>query len=370
MKKKLTVEGFLIRYFNFLPISTANCSMTVSTPAEDVCKHEGEEDLKTQFLEKVAVLLYVFTFVISPLVCIAVAVFVAFTPILWCVAFPYLVWFAYDFHVPRRGSRSSAIFRNYWLWKYLAGYFPMKLVKTADLPADRNYIIGVHPHGIIGFATFVTFVTEGTNFSQLFPGITRFPITLPMQFWFPIRREVLTLTGTISSDKEAIEYVLDRPGKGYAVAIVPGGAAEALDSHPDTYDLTLKNRKGFVRLAIKHGANLVPSYHFGENKIYSQVPNPPGSRLRKFQEQLKKWTGATIPIFYGRGVVSNIIGLMPYRKEIVTVVGAPVRVKENAHPSEEEVDEVHAEYCRQLTNLFDEHKTKHGISEETKLEFV
>uniref|UniRef100_A0A915E7Y9 diacylglycerol O-acyltransferase n=1 Tax=Ditylenchus dipsaci TaxID=166011 RepID=A0A915E7Y9_9BILA len=147
---------------------------TTTIKADDISIQEGEEDLKTQFLEK------------------------------WAVMF-------------------------YWLWKYLASYFPMKLVKTADLPADRNYIIGVHPHGIIGFATFVTFVT----------------VTLPMQFWFPIRREVLTLTGTISS-------------KGYAVAIVPGGAAEALDSHPDSYALTLKNRKGFVRLAIKHGANLVP----------------------------------------------------------------------------------------------------------------
>jgi len=116
----------------------------------------------------------------------------------------------------------------------------------------------------MGFATYVTFCTEGTGFSKLFPGLRRFPVTLPMQFWFPIRREFLELSGTISSDREAIEYVLERPPRGYTVGVVPGGAAESLDSHPDIYALTLKNRKGFVRLAIKHGANLVPLYHFGE----------------------------------------------------------------------------------------------------------
>uniref|UniRef100_A0A915E696 diacylglycerol O-acyltransferase n=1 Tax=Ditylenchus dipsaci TaxID=166011 RepID=A0A915E696_9BILA len=77
-----------------------------------------------------------------------------------------------------------------------------------------------------------------------------------------------------------------------------------------------------------------------------------------------------MPIFYGRGVVSNIVGLMPYRKEIVTVVGAPIKVTENANPSEEEVDKVHSEYCKQLANLFNQHKTKYGISEDIELEFV
>ncbi|KAI1699608.1 diacylglycerol acyltransferase domain-containing protein [Ditylenchus destructor] len=345
--------------------------MTVTVAPDDKSmKDDSEEDIKTQFLEKLAAGLYVFAFVIAPFVSMTICIIVFMTPLLWTIGIPYLIWYAYDFHAPRRGSRPWRAFTSFWLWRYLACYFPMRLVKTAELPPNKNYVIGVHPHGIIGFATFVTFCTEGTHFSRLFPGLRRFPVTLPMQFWFPLRREFLTLTGTISSDVEAIEYVLDRPPKGYVVAIVPGGAAEALDSHPDTYDLTLKNRRGFIRLAIKHGADLVPLYHFGENKIYSQLPNPHGSRLRTFQMAVKRWTGATVPIFYGRGILSNIIGLMPYRKPITTVVGAPIPVKCNPNPSEEECDELHAEYCRRLVALFDEHKTKYGIDKDIQLRIV
>lgn len=50
-----------------------------------------------------------------------------------------------------------------------------------------------------------------------------------------------------------------------------GGAEEALNSRPDNYDLKLATRKGFVKLAIKHGAWLVPMYNFGETSAYDQV---------------------------------------------------------------------------------------------------
>ena len=51
-----------------------------------------------------------------------------------------------------------------------------------------------------------------------------------------------------------------------------------------TYDLTLERRTGFVRLAIKHGASLVPIVSFGENDIFKQAKNEQGSRLRRCQE--------------------------------------------------------------------------------------
>lgn len=37
------------------------------------------------------------------------------------------------------------------------------------------------------------------------------------------------------------------------LAIIVGGAQEALDARPGSYTLLLKNRKGFVRVAIEHG---------------------------------------------------------------------------------------------------------------------
>ena len=53
----------------------------------------------------------------------------------------------------------------------------------------------------------------------------------------------MILPGIISCSPESIEYVLSQPDKGNAVGIVPGGAAEALESIPGKHRLILTHRK-------------------------------------------------------------------------------------------------------------------------------
>ena len=53
--------------------------------------------------------------------------------------------------------------------------------------------------------------------------------------------------------KESIKWILTKKGTGNAAIVVVGGAEEALEAHPGSYNITLKKRKGFVKLAIKTG---------------------------------------------------------------------------------------------------------------------
>ena len=53
--------------------------------------------------------------------------------------------------------------------------------------------------------------------------------------------------------RQSIEWLTTKQGKGNAAIIVVGGAEEALEARPGEYKLTLKRRKGFVRIAIKTG---------------------------------------------------------------------------------------------------------------------
>lgn len=57
---------------------------------------------------------------------------------------------------------------------------------------------------------------------------------------------------------------------GRAITIVVGGARESLDAQPHSLRLVLKRRKGFVKLAIRTGADLVPVLAFGGTPL----PNP------------------------------------------------------------------------------------------------
>ena len=133
---------------------------------------------------------------------------------------------------------------------------------------------------------------------------------------------------------------------GACVAIVVGGAAEALDARPGWATLTLARRKGFVKMALKTGASLVPVFAFGENDIFDQVANPTGGGVRRFQLWCKHLIGVTPPLLYGRNLSGGIWrrmtggkhGVMPKRESIEVVVGAPIRVPKIADPTNAQID--------------------------------
>lgn len=65
---------------------------------------------------------------------------------------------------------------------------------------------------------------------------------------------------------------------------------------------------------------LVPVFGFGENDLYKQVPNQPGSWLRRFQTLATKLLTFSLPAFYGRGIFNYSFGFLPFRHP-VNVVG-------------------------------------------------
>uniref|UniRef100_A0A8R1HT12 Acyltransferase n=1 Tax=Caenorhabditis japonica TaxID=281687 RepID=A0A8R1HT12_CAEJA len=249
-------------------------------------------------------------------------------------------------------------FRSFVAEKY-AEYFPAKSIKTAELPPEDNYLLVCHPHGIIPMGIWASFALNGTGIFEKFPGISFKLATLGSNFKIPMRREICLLHGCIDCSKESLEHLLNKEkSTGNAVVLSVGGAAEALDAHPGTHNLTLKSRKGFVKEALVTGASIVPVYSFGENDVFTQVSNKEGSYLRKIQELIKSLTGVAIPLFNGRGLFQHNFGIFPRRRPITTVVGAPIKLEKTENPSREEVEKWHNVYCEKLTELFEAHKVE------------
>ncbi len=142
------------------------------------------------------------------------------------------------------------------LWRAYASYFPINLVKVVDLDPRHNYIIECHPHGMLSSGICGNFASEATNVSKTFPGITFSVATLPCQFKWPFYRDLVMACGMVSSSKKSIDYVLNsRPAGGNAAVIIVGGAREMFQMHPESKNINviLKNRKGFIRMALKNG---------------------------------------------------------------------------------------------------------------------
>ncbi|KAL8191274.1 UNVERIFIED_CONTAM: Diacylglycerol O-acyltransferase 2 [Gekko kuhli] len=287
----------------------------------------------------------------------------------WVITAVYCAWLAFDWNTPMKGGRRSHWVRNWSVWWYFRDYFPIRLFKTHNLLTTRNYILGYHPHGIFGLSAFCHFGTEATGVSQKFPGIKPYLATLAGNFRFPILRDYLMSGGICPVNRDSIDYILSKNGTGNAVVIVVGGAAESLHSAPGKNSVMLKNRKGFVRLALRHGADLVPVYSFGENEIYNQVIFEESSWGRWAQKMFQKYIGFAPCCFLGRSIFSpNTWGWLPFSKPINTVVGEPITIPKIESPSQTEVDFYHSLYTSSLRKLFDKHKTKFGLLETDVLE--
>ena len=274
------------------------------------------------------------------------------------------------------GARSP-ILRNLSLWRHFCNYFPLALERTAELPPDRKYVFGYHPHGIMSFGAIGNFCTNGNEFSKLFPGLDLRLLTLPLNFFTPFVRELLLHLGLCSASRAACHRLLQR-GSGSAIMLVIGGAEESLNAQPGTNDLVLDDRLGFIRVALINRASMVPVFAFGENDIFETLRDKDDTGwLRRVQLWLLAKLTFAIPIFHGRGLFNLDFGLMPFRRPIVTVVGEPLEPAteaelpdENAtddylrnHPAGQEiVERYHQKYKTKLVALYDAHKNRLALS--------
>uniref|UniRef100_A0A8R1Y1M8 Acyltransferase n=1 Tax=Onchocerca volvulus TaxID=6282 RepID=A0A8R1Y1M8_ONCVO len=342
----------------FIKILIYNISVSMDMKSFNVWLHNIAE----KCLENIMICYYLLFVFLLPLIIPFLFIYMIVTS-WWPIVLLYLTWFIYDYKSPKRGGYPSTWIRTRPIHKYFARYFPIHLHITTPLISGKNYLIGSHPHGIISMNTFANFTTNATGMLEKHPGMNVRVCTLTPQFWPPLRREWGMLYGLIDCSKESLHYVLNTKNSiNNIVVLIVGGAEEALDAHPGSHILTLSKRKGFIKIAIETGAQLVPMYCFGENELFEQVSNPDGSYLRRLQSKLKKITKISFPICHGCGLFSNF-GLKPLN----TVIGAPIPVIKKENPTKEEIDRLHELYINALTELFETYKIKFGVPKNASL---
>lgn len=320
-------------------------------------------------------------------------------PLLWIFSIPYTIFYILD-TAHDDGNvmlRISPWLRSLPIWKRYCEYFPITLVKTADLeptftprrkseeqtsslssggrwffqkwsnPKDTlqrtgpRYIFGYHPHGVGCLGAFGVFSTEGCGWSKLFSGIPVSLLTIVTQFQVPIYRDYLMALGVSAVSRRNALKTLENDN---SICIVVGGARESLLKGENTVDLVLNRRKGFIKLAVEAGnVCLVPTFAFGETNCYNVVHTRNDSISKKFQVWLKNNMGFTIPLFYARGMFNYDFGFLPYRTPVTVVVGRPIYVeKRRNEPTDEELDYYHDLYVKELKRIFYDNRDQCGFS--------
>ncbi|XP_075919833.1 uncharacterized protein LOC142922788 isoform X2 [Petromyzon marinus] len=166
------------------------CLRISTSPGVCLRRVAMETHLRTLVMVK-----WLMSFVALGMMCQLLLLYTLLWTRLWPLALLYYTWWFTDINTPYTGGRRSQWVRSWAIWNYLRDYFPVKLVKTCDLPSDVNLVLALHPHGVLSVGAFLNFATEATDFSRRFPGLTPHLATLPINFRMPLYRDYIMAGG-------------------------------------------------------------------------------------------------------------------------------------------------------------------------------
>jgi 1-acyl-sn-glycerol-3-phosphate acyltransferase len=134
--------------------------------------------------------------------------------------------------------------------------------------------------------------------------------------------------------------------KGEHQALIPGGFEEATITSGSTQDrVYIKKRAGFLKYCLQHGVDVCPAFAFGEAALYGNLQGMWKLRLALNAQGMP----AVVPF----GVWGT---LLPRRRPLHVVVGAPISFAKNVDPSAADIAEAHEKYIAALVALHDKHK--------------
>ncbi|KAL4933200.1 Diacylglycerol acyltransferase family [Aspergillus undulatus] len=257
-------------------------------------------------------------------------------------------------HKTTTRSRSNW-FRSSWLWQLHASYFPIKLYRSTTLSPRRKYVFGGHPHGIAAHGLVGAFSADATGFADLFPGIRNTMLVKDAFFTAPLLREYVLWRGQCGVSRDSCIAHLTRGGydlrgMGRAITISVGGSREYNIARPGTMGIVIKIRRGFIRVAIETGADLIPVLVFGENDLFQPVNFDQGTFSLK---GVVKWAwersvGHKVAFSLGR-----FGAFVPFRKPVHVVVGRPIEVRQQRFDVQEAyVEELQEKYIDELKSIW------------------
>jgi len=145
-----------------------------------------------------------------------------------------------------------------------------KIQEGPPLDPERQYVFGVHPHGIHCWALNIfAFQGDASPFDSD-TGMTSSGrmtgLAATVIFHIPVVRELFLQMGYVDASRKCATKQMEA---GRNLFICTGGEEESMRTVMGGDVVVLKKRKGFVRLAVKHGADLVPVFGLGLSDLYT-----------------------------------------------------------------------------------------------------
>ena len=150
----------------------------------------------------------------------------------------------------------------------------------------RSVILAAQPHGVLSFGG----ICAGANARKKFENVVTAAAAAVLAT--PIIKNVVGQFNLIDASAPSMKKHLAKGGCEGAVVLYVGGIAELFKCSLDEETLYLNDRKGFIKLALREGAEIVPLYFFG-NTAHLSIPKA------KVLEKISRSLQVSLTIFWG-----------------------------------------------------------------------
>jgi Diacylglycerol acyltransferase len=213
-----------------------------------------------------------------------------------------MIYFVAPFYILSSLVLSIYYYKTLWLWIYIAPMLVSMAIPPLYMPqwisflspmlsyfdyteiheskpinvfeeigkSNKNFLCIFQPHGVISFVGILSAVynaqKQATNSATNTPSRVIPPTAVASALLYtPILKHVLGIFGLISASKHSMQRTLKKKGVDGTIVLYVGGMAELFLSCHQEEKLYLLKRKGFIKLALQEGIDVVPVYLFANS---------------------------------------------------------------------------------------------------------
>lgn len=212
----------------------------------------------------------------------------------------------------------------------LEKYFRYEVRGIHNIPKKKALV--VMNHGIIPYHGFLL-AKKMVDVLRIYPR----GLGAAFLFRIPGVREFFVKGGAVNANPRNAEALLK---EGNVVMLAPGGIYEALIAKSGLKRIPWERRKGFIRIAIKTKAPIVPTYCNGINASYFN-----SYFLLKPRIKILESTRFSFPFFFG-------LGFFPLPVKLIHKIGKPIFIQRKKGESKlKYVDRFHREVLKAEARL-------------------
>jgi hypothetical protein len=152
--------------------------------------------------------------------------------------------------------------KDYFDYEEIHETSPIDVAK--EILNGKNYLCVFQPHGVLSYAGICSVIGASPEYQ----GKLKTAVADAL-LYTPILKHVMGIFGLISAKKSSMKKTLRQPGVSGTIVLYVGGMAELFLSSEKEEVLYIKKRKGFIKLALTEGVDVVPVYLFGNTSALS-----------------------------------------------------------------------------------------------------